>query len=67
MPERFYIHNAAVQGRVGIFDRGKGNRMVAFFLADPAMTEAAPAIAEVCARALNDAVAKRQGGNHAKG
>ncbi|HML52884.1 MAG TPA: hypothetical protein PKC79_02195 [Solidesulfovibrio magneticus] len=58
MSERFYADDKAVRGRAGIFDSAKGNRLVAFFLNDPTNAEAAPAMAKVCARALNAAVSK---------
>ncbi len=64
MTDRFYADDKAVRGRAGIFDRTKGNRLVAFFLHDPDNADAAPAMARVCADALNAVVAKRQGGSH---
>jgi hypothetical protein len=64
MTDRFYAEDKAVRGRAGIFDRTKGNRLVCFFLQDPSNTDAAPAMAKICADALNAAVAKRQGGTH---
>ena len=67
MSERFYADDKAIQGPAGIFDRTKGNRMVAFFLHDASNSDAAPAMARVCATALNAAVAARsdQGGGNA--
>ena len=53
MGDRFYADDKAIRGRAGIFDRTNGNRLVAFFLADPASPEHAPRMARVCARALN--------------
>ena len=67
MTARFYADDKAIRGRAGIFDASKGNRMVAFFPADPSNADAAPAMARVCADALNAAVAKRQGGGNAAG
>ena len=64
MTDRFYADDKAVRGRAGIFDRTKGNRLVCFFFPDPGNAEAAPAMARVCADALNAVVAKRQGGSH---
>jgi len=59
MADRFYADEKAIRGRAGIFDQDKGNRLVAFFLADPANKDAAPAMARVCARALNAAVTRQ--------
>ena len=61
MSERFVANDSAISGRAGIFDQAKGNRLVCFFLHDPENGEAAPAMARVCARALNAAVAARPG------
>lgn len=58
MSDRFYSDDKAVRGRAGIFDRERGNRLVAFFLADPDNQEHAPRMARVCARALNVAVTR---------
>jgi len=58
MTDRFYADDKAVRGRAGIFDRTNGNRLVAFFLADPVDQDHAPRMARVCARALNVAVTK---------
>jgi hypothetical protein len=67
MTERFYADDKAVRGRAGILDRTKGNRLVAFFTVDKENVDAAPAMARVCAKALNAAVAARsgQGGGNA--
>ncbi len=65
MEDRFYADDKAVRGRAGIFDRSNGNRLVAFFLADPAKPEAAPRMARVCAQALNAAVSRRPEAEHA--
>lgn len=64
MTERFYVDDKAIRGRAGIFDRSKGNRLVCFFFPDPGNAETAPAMARVCAKGLNAAVAARseQGG-----
>ncbi len=67
MPERFYADAHAVRGRAGIFDRERGNRLVAFFLADPDRPEAAPNMAKECAQALNTAVVRRREADHAAG
>ena len=64
MTERFYAEDKAIRGRAGIFDQTKGNRMVAFFPADPANADAAPAMARVCAKALNAAAERQKGGRH---
>lgn len=64
MNKRFYSDAKAVRGRAGIFDRAKGNRLVAFFMADPENGEAAPRMAKICADALNAYVmrsSERQG------
>lgn len=64
MDERFHSDAKAIQGRAGVFDRAKGNRLVAFFMADPENVEAAPRMAKICADALNAAVVRssaRQG------
>ncbi|MHC1792039.1 hypothetical protein [Solidesulfovibrio sp.] len=61
MTERFYADDKAVRGQAGIFDQTKGNRLVAFFLVDKENVDAAPAMARVCANALNAAVAARAG------
>ena len=58
MEDRFFADDHAVRGRAGIFDRERGNRLVAFFLADPANADHAPRMARVCAKALNAAVTK---------
>jgi hypothetical protein len=59
MTDRFYVDASAIRGRAGIFDQAKGNRLVCFFLVDPANTDAAPAMARVCAHALNAAVTRQ--------
>lgn len=64
MRERFVADDSAIRGRAGIFDQVKGNRLVCYFLHDPTNGDAAPAMARVCADALNAAVAKRQGGGN---
>lgn len=64
MTGRFVVDKGAIQGRVGIFDTVKGGRLVCFFFADKDNADAAPAMARVCADALNAVVAKRQGGSH---
>ena len=56
MSERFYADAKAVRGRAGIFDRVKGNRLVAYFPADPGNGDAAARMARVCADALNTVV-----------
>ena len=58
---------AAPGHEAGIFDTTKGSRLVAFFLHDKTNPDAAPAMARVCAKALNAAVATRaeQGGGDA--
>jgi len=62
MSDRFYSDDKAIRGRAGIFDRERGNRLVAFFLADPDNQEHAPRMARVCARALNIAVTRPEQG-----
>lgn len=61
MTERFIANDSAIRGRAGIFDQAKGNRLVCYFLHDPTNSDAAPAMARVCAKALNAAVAARSG------
>lgn len=64
MTARFYVEDRAIRGRAGIFDSEKGNRMVCFFLNDPTDARIAPAMARVCADALNAAAERQKGGRH---
>jgi len=64
MTPRFYVEDSAIRGRAVIFDSEKGNRMVCFFLIDPTDARIAPAMARVCADALNAAVKRQQGARH---
>ena len=64
MTARFYVEDRAIRGRAAVFDSEKGNRLVCFFLVDPTDARIAPAMARVCADALNAAAERQKGGRH---